>query len=99
MKHQHLSESEIITCLRCLPQWKYIPSIPAIEKEFVFDNFLHAIEFMYKSAPFIDKINHHPEWKNVYNRVHVILYTHEVKGVTVLDIQLAHYLENLYQYV
>ncbi|MCS7028872.1 MAG: 4a-hydroxytetrahydrobiopterin dehydratase [Bacteroidia bacterium] len=92
-----LSEQEVLTCLRCLPGWVYNSTIPAIEKEFVFDSFLNAIQFISKASHFIDLLNHHPEWKNVYNKVQVVLYTHDIQGISTLDIQLAHYLESVYR--
>ena len=53
----------------------------ALHKTFVFDDFNQAIDFMRSAAPAIDKLNHHPEWTNVYNKVMVKLTTHDAGNV------------------
>ena len=61
----------------------------AISKEFQFKNFIEAFSWMTKIAFWAEKINHHPEWFNVYRNVKVILTTHDVKGLSNLDLELA----------
>lgn len=57
----------------------------ALKKEFVFENFIEAWAFMTKVAFLAEKLNHHPDWSNVYNKVYISLTTHE-KGNVVTDI-------------
>ena len=61
----------------------------AITKEFQFKNFIEAFSWMTKVAFWAEKINHHPEWFNVYRNVTVVLTTHDVKGLSSLDLELA----------
>ena len=61
----------------------------AITKEFQFKNFIEAFSWMTKVAFWAEKINHHPEWFNVYRNVRVVLTTHDVKGLSSLDLELA----------
>ena len=72
-----------------LPGWSVVDGRDAIEKTFEFDNFNQAFGFMARAALIAEKMDHHPEWFNVYNRVEVTLATHDAGGVTSLDIQLA----------
>jgi len=99
MKYTILSEKEIKTALIHLPEWQYLPDIPALYAEFVFPAFLQTIDFMQKAAPFIDTLNHHPEWTNVYNKLKITLYTHDVQAITTLDVELAQHLSQLYKNV
>jgi len=66
-----------------------------IEKEFQFKDFVEAFGFMTKVALLAEKANHHPEWSNVYNKVHVRLTTHDAGGVTDKDFKLAGGIEGL----
>ena len=84
-----LSPEALHDALETLPQWKHQPQRNAIEKHFAFKNFKKAFEWMAKCATIAENMNHHPEWRNVYNKVDVVLTTHSAKGLTSLDIQLA----------
>lgn len=64
-------------------------------KEFAFADFVEAFSFMTKAAFHIEKMNHHPEWLNVYNRLSVYLTTHDAGGITTNDIKLARTLNSL----
>ena len=75
--------------------WKLLSDRNAISKTYKFKNFNEAFAFMTSAAMFADKINHHPEWFNVYNRITVDLTTHEAGGVTNNDINLAKILNSL----
>lgn len=99
MNYAILPKTELNKFLTEFPDWDYIPDIPALYREFTFTSFLQAIEFMYIARNYIDTLNHHPEWTNIYNKVKVTLYTHDVKAITNLDIQLANYLTELYSKV
>ena len=69
--------------------WKLDEKRDAITKEFQFKNFIEAFSWMTKVAFWAEKINHHPEWFNVYRTVSVVLTTHDVKGLSNLDLELA----------
>ena len=66
-----------------------------IQKDFVFKDFSSAFEFMTNSAVMCEKMNHHPEWLNVYNRVSVRLSTHGADGVTEMDLKLASFMDEV----
>jgi len=69
--------------------WSAAPARDAIVKTFRFKDFNAAFGFMTRIALAAEKLDHHPEWFNVYNRVDVLLATHDADGVTVLDVELA----------
>lgn len=66
-----------------------------LHKTFVFKDFITAFGFMSSVALQAEKLNHHPEWCNVYNRVKIDLTTHEVKGISARDFELATRIESL----
>jgi 4a-hydroxytetrahydrobiopterin dehydratase len=72
-----------------LPQWHVSPDLKAISREFVFKDFKAAFEFMTLSAGFAEKIDHHPDWSNAWNKVNVSLSTHSLHGITELDLAMA----------
>lgn len=92
-----LSADELNNALQKLPGWKtqtIAPKKEVIAKEFVFADFKEAWAFMGSLYQFIDTSDHHPEWSNVYNRVHVMLTTHDVGNkVSTKDVQLAEQME------
>ena len=67
----------------------------AIKKEFKFKDFADAFGWMARVAIWAEKWNHHPEWSNVYNKVAVTLTTHDVDGLSLLDVKLARKLDTL----
>ena len=69
--------------------WAETPGRDAIAKTFVFRNFVEAWGFMSRAALWAEKLNHHPEWSNVYKTVNITLTTHDAGGLTDLDITLA----------
>lgn len=75
--------------------WSMVDGRDAIEKEYKFDSFVDAFGWMSRAAMWAEKWNHHPEWCNVYNKVHVVLTTHDVGGVSTLDAKLARKLDSL----
>ncbi len=75
--------------------WALDESRDAIFKEFRFSDFVEAMGFMTRAAIWAEKWNHHPEWFNVYNRVIVTLTTHDVDGLSTLDVKLARKMDTL----
>ncbi len=75
--------------------WCYVDKRDAIMKKYIFSNFVDAFGWMSKAAIEAEKLNHHPEWSNVYNTVVVILTTHDAKGLSELDLELALKLDTL----
>ena len=88
-----LSESDIEKELKKLAGWNV--KNDKLHKEFQFDNFNQAFGFMTRAAMEIEKMNHHPEWFNVYNRITVDLTTHDAGGITNNDVNLARILNSL----
>ncbi len=86
-----LSENELQTALQLLPGWTIQDA--KLHREYRFPDFAHAFGFMATASIFIEKMNHHPDWSNVYNRVTVDLSTHDVNGITQNDVELARRLE------
>ncbi len=72
-----------------LTDWGQVKDRDAIEKSFKFKSFSEAWGFMNRVALAAEKLNHHPEWSNVYNRVDILLSTHDCGGLSELDIKLA----------
>lgn len=68
----------------------------ALQKEFTFKNFTEAFSFMTAVALEAEKMNHHPDWQNVYNRVTIRLNTHDAKAITKKDHQLAEKIEAIF---
>jgi 4a-hydroxytetrahydrobiopterin dehydratase len=76
-----------------LPKWKAADGRDAIVRTFKFADFNAAFGFMTRVALLADKLDHHPEWSNVYNRVEVLLATHDADGVTELDLTMAKFMD------
>lgn len=86
-----LTEDELTAALATMPEWRIAAG--KLHREFAFPDFVHAFAFMTASALEIEKLNHHPEWFNVWNRVVVDLTTHDSGGITARDVELARILE------
>lgn len=86
-----LTDSELVASLASLPGWTVAHG--KLHKEYKFSDFVHAFGFMTTAALAIEKMNHHPEWFNVYNRVTVDLTTHDAGGITSNDVGLAKILD------
>ncbi|MEN5275518.1 4a-hydroxytetrahydrobiopterin dehydratase [Brucella sp. TWI432] len=89
MTRNRLNEDELKQELAKLEGWQKVDDREAISKSFQFKDFNAAFGFMSRAALYAEKLDHHPEWFNVYNRVDVTLSTHSENGITELDIQLA----------
>ena len=88
-----LSDEQIRTELVGLAGWSVVNG--KLHKDFVFNDFVEAFGFMFKAAIHIEKMNHHPEWFNVYNKISVDLTTHDAGGITQNDIILAKTLNSI----
>lgn len=80
--------------LHDLPGWAAAEGRDAIRRTFLFRDFNQAFGFMSRVALMAEKLDHHPEWSNVYNRVEVELTTHDADGVTGLDVKLAAFMND-----
>ena len=87
------SGSELKDALAGLPGWTV--SAGKLHREYKFADFIHAFGFMSTAALAIEKMGHHPEWFNVYNRVTVDLATHDAQGITPKDVELAKLLDEV----
>jgi 4a-hydroxytetrahydrobiopterin dehydratase len=79
--------------LKDLKGWSAKDGRDAIVKTYKFEDFNAAFGFMTRVALKADKLDHHPEWFNVYNKVEVLLSTHDADGVTALDVELAKFMD------
>jgi 4a-hydroxytetrahydrobiopterin dehydratase len=86
---ERLSAEARKSALQGLPGWTDTPGRDAIARTFIFKDFNEAFGFMARAALVAEKHDHHPEWRNVYKTVEVVLSTHDAGGVTALDIDLA----------
>lgn len=87
MKYKKLSGNELDESVRAMSGWELKEG--KLQKSFRFSNFIEAFGFMTRIALEAEKINHHPEWSNVYNTVTIKLSTHDAGGITDYDIKLA----------
>src|SRR3979490_2408848 len=86
---ERLSAEARKSALTGLPGWTDVPGREAITRTFTFKDFNEAFGFMSRAALVAEKNDHHPEWRNVYKTVEVVLSTHDAGGITKLDVQLA----------
>ena len=76
-----------------LPGWSAVEGRDAIKRRYTFKDFNAAFGFMTRVALKADKMDHHPEWSNVYDKVDVVLTTHDANGVTAKDVELAKFMD------
>jgi len=93
MAREKLTEPELRSALGQLSGWTIEQQ--KLHREYKFSDFAHAFGFMTTAAILIEKMNHHPEWFNVYNRVSIDLTTHDAGGITHKDIELAQTLDRI----
>lgn len=86
---ERLSADARKTAVKALSGWSEIPDREAIGRTFTFRDFNEAFGFMARVALVAEKNDHHPEWRNVYKTVEVVLATHDAGGVTARDVELA----------
>lgn len=89
----HYSESEVKQKLVFLEGWQHKEN--AIEKTFEFSDFVQAFGFMSRVALHAEKMDHHPDWENGYNKVKIRLSSHDVGGITDRDFNLAEKIEKV----
>ena len=88
-----MTDADIAQAVKQVPGWTVDGG--KLHREYKFADFPHAFGFMATAAPAIEKMDHHPEWFNVYNRVTVDLSTHDAGGITQKDFDLAMLLEGI----
>ena len=93
MKTKLLEAQDLISLKKELPKWEVQQS--KLRRKWRFKNFVEAFGFMTKVALLAEAMNHHPEWSNVYSTVTIELITHDQKGLTNLDVQLAKAINSL----
>ncbi|HEY7227170.1 MAG TPA: 4a-hydroxytetrahydrobiopterin dehydratase [Nitrososphaeraceae archaeon] len=93
VKYKKLTEHELDEKVKAMKGWELKNG--KLEKSFRFSNFVEAFGFMTRIALEAEKINHHPEWSNVYNTVIIRLSTHDAGGITDFDIKLANIIDSL----
>lgn len=99
MMMKKLDSEERAAQLARLPEWRFSEARGGlIEREFRFGDFAAAFGFMAQLALAAEKMNHHPEWSNVYNRVTITLTTHDAHGLTMNDIKLARAADRFYSH-
>jgi 4a-hydroxytetrahydrobiopterin dehydratase len=93
MPRDKVTEEQLQEHLRTHPDWSLHQG--ALRREYEFPSFVTAFGFMASAALIAERMNHHPEWTNVYNRVHVTLQTHDVGGLTADDLALSAAMDGL----
>lgn len=92
---KRLTDDERKTALGSLPGWSLVDRRDAISRSYKFRDFSEAFGFMARCALVAERLNHHPEWFNVWSRVDVTLSTHDAGGLTALDIDLARAMDDI----
>lgn len=92
---EQLSKDQVQNYLKELSGWSVVEG--KLHKEFQFETFNQAFGFMVRASMEIEKMNHHPEWFNVYNKLVVDLTTHDAGGITENDIKLARIMNSLFE--
>lgn len=88
-----LNAQEILDKLQDFPNWNFFNN--GIEKHFIFKDFVTTMQIMNAIAEIAEVQNHHPEWNNVYNKLHIRLTTHDCDGVSDKDFELAESIEKI----
>ncbi|MBW3538476.1 4a-hydroxytetrahydrobiopterin dehydratase [Candidatus Parcubacteria bacterium] len=91
--HRSISQTEVQHALGELPEWRLVDD--KLQAEFTFADFSAAFAFMTRVALGAEKLNHHPDWSNSYNKVQIQLYTHQTGGLTEHDLELARLISSL----
>lgn len=90
MSITRIPDNQLESALSQIPDWAYAPERGGtIRKEFKFHDFKQAFAFMAEMAEHSERVNHHPEWRNVYSFIEIVLTTHDAGGLSALDIEWA----------
>jgi 4a-hydroxytetrahydrobiopterin dehydratase len=92
---EQLTPEERADALDALGEWDYDDARDAIARQFVFENFSEAFAFMTRVALIAEVQDHHPEWSNVWNRVDILLTTHDAGGLSARDVKMARAIDAL----
>lgn len=95
MTIEQLSEAERVEALDALDAWDYDEARDAITRTITFTDFSEAFAFMTRVALLAEKSDHHPEWSNVWNRVEILLTTHDAGGLSHRDVDMAEAIDAL----
>jgi 4a-hydroxytetrahydrobiopterin dehydratase len=95
MKIARIDEAVLLEAMKGLPGWQKLSGRDALAKSFKFAHFRQTFAFMSEIAMLAEKADHHPEWTNVYNRLDIVLTTHEAGGISERDIALAVEIEKI----
>lgn len=90
-----LDDAARARALADLPEWRLVDGPEGISRRFLFGDFSEAFAFMARVALLAEKADHHPEWSNVYNRVDILLTTHDADGLSQRDIDMARAIDAL----
>lgn len=93
MSARRLTDDEVTAALASLPGWAVVDG--ALHRELVFADFVAAFGFMTRVALVAERMDHHPAWSNVWNRVTIDLSTHDVGGLSTLDVTMAAAIDRL----
>ncbi|MFK7838787.1 MAG: 4a-hydroxytetrahydrobiopterin dehydratase [Bdellovibrionales bacterium] len=94
---ERLSDPQIEKELQNLSGWQRHETKHAIQKSFKFNNFASTWAFMSHIALIAEKMDHHPEWNNIYNRLDIILTTHDANGISTRDVKMAKSIDKIRQ--
>lgn len=92
---EQLNEAERAAALDRLGEWDFDDARDALTRSFLFADFSEAFAFMTRVALLAEKGDHHPEWSNVWNRVDILLTTHDAGGLSARDVEMAAAIDNL----
>jgi len=91
-----LTPEELLALSRKLPDWTLAETQESISRSFRFTDFAEAFTFMTRVALMAERMNHHPDWRNVYNRIDVTLTTHDCGGLSENDVKMARAMDSVY---
>lgn len=92
---EQLNEEQRAAALDRLGEWDYDEARDALTRSFLFEGFSEAFAFMARVALLAEKHDHHPEWSNVWNRVDILLTTHDAGGLSARDVRMAEAIDEL----
>lgn len=91
-----LTPEDLSALSRKLPDWTLAETEDSISRSFRFTDFAEAFTFMTRVALMAERMNHHPDWRNVYNRIDVVLTTHDYGALSENDVKLARAMDSVY---